>query len=448
MRAFASLRGRLTATALAGTALTIVVLTLAFNVVLARSLEHDVSSRLRARAEAARATLRITGSTFTVAESSDDAALDTQVWIYAGARALERPRGPRALQAAADALAVRPGGRATADVGPLDVRLLAVPVTNATARLGTVVAAVSVVAFERTRDLALVGSLLFAALVLLVVGLLMWVTIRRALQPVAEMTAQAAEWSERDLDHRFGDAQRPDELGRLAATFDALLGRLAASLRHEQRLTAELSHELRTPLSSVMLETDMLLRREREPRERRRALEAIAARAEHMSRILETLMTAARAESDLHAGRSDAREVARRASTTVRDDARGRGIEVTPPAQGPPVRAGASADLLERVLAPLLENACRYAGSRVSVDVARADGRVVIDIADDGPGIADGDRERVFEPGVRGTQPAGGHAGAGLGLSLARRLARAAGGDVTAVAQDGGARLRVDVPAG
>jgi signal transduction histidine kinase len=105
-------------------------------------------------------------------------------------------------------------------------------------------------------------------------------------------------------------------------------------------------------------------------------------------------------------------------------------------------------DLLERVLAPLLENASRYAASEIRIDVARADGRVVIDIADDGRGIAEDDLERIFEPGVRTGEPDGGHAGAGLGLSLARRLARAAGGDVTAVAGDGGARLRVDVPAG
>jgi signal transduction histidine kinase len=448
MTAFATLRGRLTATALAGTALTIVVLTLAFNVVLVRSLEHDVSSRLRARADAARATLRIEGPNVTVVEASDDAAVDSQVWIYAGRRAVERPRGPRALQAAADALAARSAGRVTSEVAPLDVRLLAVPITADAGRIGTIVAGTSVGAVERTRDLALVGSLLFATLVLLVVGGLMWVTIRRALQPVAEMTAQAADWSERDLDHRFGDARRPDELGRLAATFDALLGRLAASLRHEQRLTAELSHELRTPLASVMLEADMLLRREREPDERRRALQAIAAGAEHMTRILETLMTAARAESDLQAGRSDARAVAARAGDAVRDAAERRGVEVSAPAPGPVVLAGVGDDLLERVLAPLLENASRYAASEIRIDVARADGRVVIDIADDGRGIAEDDLERIFEPGVRTGEPDGGHAGAGLGLSLARRLARAAGGDVTAVAGDGGARLSVDVPAG
>ena len=65
------------------------------------------------------------------------------------------------------------------------------------------------------------------------------------------MTESAASWSEHDLDRRFDLGEPYDELTRLAATLDGLLGRIAASLRHEQRFTAELSHELRTPLARV-----------------------------------------------------------------------------------------------------------------------------------------------------------------------------------------------------
>jgi two-component system, OmpR family, sensor kinase len=82
----------------------------------------------------------------------------------------------------------------------------------------------------------------------------------------------------------------------------------------------------------------------------------------------------------------------------------------------------------------------RHAAAQVEISVARNDGHVVIAVSDDGTGIADGDAERIFEPGVS----AGG--GAGLGLPLARRLARAAGGDVVAVPRRGG-RVELRLPA-
>ena len=80
------------------------------------------------------------------------------------------------------------------------------------------------------------------------------------------MTRQAAAWSEHDLDHRFALGEPHDELTELAATLDGLLDRLAASLRREQRFSAELSHELRTPLARVIAESELALRRDREPR--------------------------------------------------------------------------------------------------------------------------------------------------------------------------------------
>ena len=127
------------------------------------------------------------------------------------------------------------------------------------------------------------------------------------------MTAEAATWSERDLDHRFNAGEPHDELTRLAATFDRMLDRLAASLRHEQRFSAELSHELRTPLTAISAEAELGLAREREPGEYRRALEVIRTRATQLQRTLETLVAAARAESSAMRGTADAMEVAERA---------------------------------------------------------------------------------------------------------------------------------------
>src|SRR5204862_3054121 len=115
-------------------------------------------------------------------------------------------------------------------------------------------------------------------------------------------TEDAQAWTEHDLDHRFDVGEPHDELTHLAATFDRMLSRLAASLRREQRFSAELSHELRTPLSAIAAEAELALRRDRTPEAYRDALTEIGRRARQLERTMETLLTAARAESQLEHG--------------------------------------------------------------------------------------------------------------------------------------------------
>jgi signal transduction histidine kinase len=94
----------------------------------------------------------------------------------------------------------------------------------------------------------------------------------------------------------------------------------------------------------------------------------------------------------------------------------------------------------------VLDNACRYGASSVTVSIARENGSIRYAVEDDGPGVTDEERERIFEPGVRGAAAeTNGARGSGLGLSLARRLARSVAGDVEAA---GGARFVVRLPAG
>jgi signal transduction histidine kinase len=96
-------------------------------------------------------------------------------------------------------------------------------------------------------------------------------------------------------------------------------------------------------------------------------------------------------------------------------------------------------------VAPLLDNASRYAASTVTVDVARANGHVELRVLDDGPGIAPEEAEAIFAPGARGAHQQS-HRGTGLGLALARRLARAAGGDVRVAEGGPGACFVVELP--
>lgn len=445
MSHFRTLRGRLTALALVVALVAVAGLTTAFNLLLRDSLHADANARLRAQAAAASTTVSSERGRLRVRESASDDAVDRQVWVFDGTRVVERPPAAAVLQRTAAALAGTSG--TYADVPGRDIRLYAHAIREDGRRAGTVVAGESLAAYDRTTDLALVGSLALAGLLLAAVGVLTWITIGRALTPVREMTRSAAEWSEHHSDRRFGAARFEDELGELAHTFDALLDRIAASLRHEQRLSAELSHELRTPLSRIIAEVELLERRERDPEERRTAHASIARSARQMSEILEILMAAARADAGLDPGRSELGETLDRLRAGWGPALAERRIALAVAPLAAPLHAGADPEVVERIVAPLLDNAQRFARTRVDLAARPTDGRVEITVTDDGPGVAAGAEDAVFAPGGRGEEE-NGHRGAGLGLALARRLARAAGGDVTLdPARPGaGAEFHVELP--
>jgi signal transduction histidine kinase len=438
----ASIRSRLLAAVLLSVAGALAVTVLAFNLVLDARLSSDATNLLHDRASAELSTLQVVDGRLVAAESPDDAALDSQVWAFAGTKPLEHPRVSPRIDRAAAGLVGR--GRRTLEVG--STRLYAVPVVRKGRRLGTVVAGVSLQPYRRTASIALVSSIILGLLLLAGVTLLARWLVRAALRPVAAMTRQAADWSERDLDRRFGLGEPTDELTELAATLDRLLERLAAGLRHEQRFSAELSHELRTPLSRLSARAELALRHPRGEPGYREALTSILNDAAQMTRAVDALVAAARTEAGPR-GTSDAREAADRAVSTCGPLAERRSValELDAPAPGP--RVGVDADLIERILNPLVENACRYGNSSVRVSVRADDGGVVFDVIDDGPGVEPADADRIFEPGVRGATSENGQAGAGagLGLSLARRLAQAADGSVSVEPGPGG-RFRVRLP--
>ena len=175
--------------------------------------------------------------------------------------------------------------------------------------------------YEETATIALVGSIVLAIALLAAVALLTHWILGKAFLPVSRMTEDAAAWSDHDLDKRFNQGEPYDELTRLAATLDAMLERLSASLRHEQRFTAELSHELRTPLAKIAAESELALRRERTSEDYRESLTAVARNAEQMSRTVEALVAAARHEAGPSRATTDARAGVQLAVEGIRDEA-------------------------------------------------------------------------------------------------------------------------------
>jgi signal transduction histidine kinase len=325
--------------------------------------------------------------------------------------------------------------RATRDVG--SQRLLVRPIAHQGRRIGAVVASVSLLPYRHSKDIVLIASVLLSLVTLLVLAIVARALVGRALRPVARMTDQAAEWSEHDLDRRFALGPPRDELTSLAATLDALLGRLSAALRHEKRFSAEIAHELRTPLAKLRAETELALARERPAGELRDALEEVLGYTDRMTSVVNTLMTAAESEADPPSGTVDAREAAAAAVAACADEAASQGLSLSTSGGTEPIQVDAEADLTVALLVPLISNAIRYGRSRVRLNVAREGGTVAFRVIDDGPGLSPDELESVFEPGVRGSA-ANGAGGAGLGLTLARRLARVAGGDVVAEPPVGG----------
>ncbi|PBC86067.1 MULTISPECIES: HAMP domain-containing sensor histidine kinase [unclassified Streptomyces] len=446
-----TLRGRLSLIALTTAALVMVVLTVVFNTIVRQRLQQQADDELRTRAGAVAATVDTRHHPVRVLETPGDAALDTNVWIYAGTRLLEHPSSAPpgdTVTATAARLAAHGGKRCAAMTAGDRIRLCAEPV--GAARPGTgpaaavVVTAMDLAPYHASADTLLIASLALDAGVLACTYAVTRLAVGRALRPVRAMTEQATRWSVVASAQRFGAGDRPVELTRLGASLDELLDRIRAVLRHEQQLTGELSHELRNPLARITAELDWWQARPRSAAETRATHTAIADAATSMRTICDTVLDDARAGAHTVPGTADAMAVLRRLAARL--DAPGR---ITLTVSGPDTLvAGVPAALLERIVAPLLDNALRYARTRVALRVAPEPEGMRVAVVDDGPGVPAAFTAHLFQPGRR-ADPEDGHGGAGLGLPLARRLARSADGEVTHDAgHTPGTRFVVSLPAG
>ena len=435
-----TLRGRVSLLGLGVIAAWVVVLTVGFDLTMRARLNGERDAVLSSRATLAAATVYLDAKgAVRVSDHRGDEALDTGIWVFSGHTAVERPGGDAALQAAADALA----GRSHVYSASNKYRLYARAWNHEDRQIATVVAAVSDAPYAHALTESIEGSAVVGLLVLLGAYPVLRFAAGRALRPVDAMTRQAGHWSAHGLTERFGPEQRFREMQSLATTLDAVLDRLAAVVRHERRLPAELSHELRTPLARIVAEVDLLLTRPHSAAESTEAYHAIRAGALSMDQILGTLLAAARVDVQDAPGRCDVLPVI---ETLIRTHVGTHPSADDPSLQvrvGADLAVGADAAIVERIFAPLLDNAQRYAHASIQITGQRTSESVLVDISDDGPGVPVESREKVFEPGWRGVADDG-HGGAGLGLALSRRLARSVAGDVTVVGP--GSRFRVRLP--
>jgi two-component system, OmpR family, sensor kinase len=426
------MRRRLVSIAALTLAAALVPVTGLFYLVLSRTLEGDAHRLLQARAAAVGATIDLSAGRVLPRETTDDAALDTSTWVFDPAgRLVEHPLQRSNADQVAQALAhVRRPVRQ--DVG--DLALLAVPLPGQQSgrgggrpgHVGTVVASLSRIPYKHAEHTALAAAISLDLVVLLAVGVLTWHTVSAALAPVARMTTSAADWGAHDAHQRFNLGPATDELTGLAATLDGLLARLSASLGHERRLTAEIAHELRTPITRIRAEAEVALLNKRSVSVLRQVLTDVVADAAQVASTIDALLATAAAHTAERGGTSSITAVVEEAIRQVGFHADQVDVDQVPPAMPD---LAVEEQLAVRTLVPVLENASKYGTARTRVGVRREADRAVVEVGDDGPGFTPAEAQSAFQPGVRGAASAG-TVGAGLGLALARRLARAAGGDV------------------
>lgn len=286
-----------------------------------------------------------------------------------------------------------------------------------------------------------------------------WSISRRALRPLTDMSAQAGAITSLHPTVRLSAPNPNDELGTLAAAFNALLDRLAGALELQRRFMADASHELRTPVSVVRTTTQVTLDRQgRSEAEYREALEVISQQSDRMSKMVDGMFTLALAEAEgrpLQTSQFYLDDLVEECGRAARALGQERRVDVFVTTNGECPFTG-DEELLREMLMSLLDNAVRYARSddesgatdacRVEVVLSTAGGEACLVIDDTGPGIHVSDRERVFQRFVRVGPPAV-RSGAGLGLSIARWVSEVHGGSVTASESPaGGGRFVVILP--
>jgi len=273
---------------------------------------------------------------------------------------------------------------------------------------------------------------------------------RWALRPVTRMADVARGMTAADLGARLPTAPTGDELEGLGRAFNALLGRVEEAFERQRGFTAEASHQLRTPLTALIGHVEVALRRDRDGDEYQRVLGAVHRQAERLRRVIEALLFLARADAEAGLPALERLDVGPWAAEHVRAGWSGHPRAADIRVEAAPAPADVHPVLLGEMLDALVDNACKYSppGTPITVRVVASEDAVELSVADAGPGIAQADMARVFEPFVRSSDARRrGVDGLGLGLAVALRIARAHGGELGVVSTLGrGTRFTLRLP--
>jgi signal transduction histidine kinase len=421
--------------AAAATMIAVVVLGLAVDVLVARHLHRAQDRTLRARAvevaqlaASAPALLTTPGSLDSPVGAAQAVVevVDRRGRIAARSLSLRGRVLPTSL--ARRAIADGVGSYRTVETGGETLRVYAAPLATVAGPVGggaVIVGASTADLADTIRSLHLLtilSALGAAAIGAVAVGLLM----RGALRPLSELAGAAGEIERTgDPRRRLPDPRRSDEVGRLAATLNRMLGSLERSREGERRFLADASHELRTPLTALRGNVEHLARHGASPE----LIADLQDDADRLARLADDLLAVSREETAPPPdGEVRLDEIARRFAAGDVD------------VRAEPAFVLAEESSLERAVSNLVENARRHGppGGRVTVTAAADGGWARLSVEDEGPGPAE--PEQAFERFWRGSSRA---SGSGLGLAIVRATAERHGGRATVA----GSRFTIELPA-
>jgi heavy metal sensor kinase len=341
------------------------------------------------------------------------------------------PAGTGRLPLSAQALHRAANGLETfetvAGLGPYAVRVLTQPVREGGRITSLIQVGMSLesVSVTRRRFLQVMAAVL--PLAVLLAGSGGWLLARRALRPVDRMTEAARRISAEPLDERVHTTGTGDELERLAATLNAMLGRLDVTFRQMRQCSADASHELQTPLTILHGELEVALRAPRTPDAYRRVLTSALEESDRIASLVEGLLLVSRADAGVLRMDHQPVDLARLVAEVCAQGqvlATARGVTL---ALGPLTSVTMQGDPqhLRRRLVNLVDNGLKYtlAGGRVTLALHQDDAWAVLRVADTGIGLAPEEQERIFQRFYRAPAAVSrGAGGSGLGLCIARSI--------------------------
>ena len=324
----------------------------------------------------------------------------------------------------------------------------ALPLAGASSRLLVLEAVSSRERNERTNALLLLAA---AGSATLLTGLVLRPVLDRGLAPLVQLGARLERINFDSLaSERLPVDQQPLELVPIAQAFNALLNRLAVSWARQSSFVDGVAHELRTPITLINGYAQSLQRRGAVVGPSVRQLALIQSEAERMARMVTDLLDLARDDAgrlQLERQRLDPEWLLLEAYERLEQHCAGR-LQLRPPGDEPPPEVWGDPHRLQQCLTSLVENALKYApeATPIVLQATAASGTVRLHVRDQGPGVPEAERQRIFERFVRGST-AEGCSGSGLGLSVVGLLMERMGGAVeVAEAQEGGADFQLVLP--
>ncbi len=280
---------------------------------------------------------------------------------------------------------------------------------------------------------------------LLFTGFIVWWGVGRGLRPLLQLRREVLSRSSQDLTPLSED-KVVAEIRPLIHEFNDLMKRLDGAFRQKRRFIADASHQLRTPLTGLKAQAELALTLE-DPEEIRHSLEQICKAAGHAAHLVNQLLLLARSDPDIQDGMSeiDLASVVKNATESWIIAALQNNIDLGFEADSADCQVTGNDLLIREMLNNLIDNALRYThkGGRVTVRIQRTGENVILEVEDNGPGIAPSDRERVFERFYRvlGTS----QEGCGLGLAIVKGIAQRHHATIVLQSGEGDVGTRVTV---